>query len=375
MASILVLGGAGDMGSGIVKFLAEDERVDRVVIGDISRARASRVLEELGEFKSKAEYVEIDASATSKLIEIMSKYDVVVNAIGPFYYWAGRIASAAVKAEVHLVDICDDYEGAKDVLSLRKEAASQGVTLITGLGWTPGITNVLARYAFQLLDEVKAIDISWVGSAADSKGFAVIVHVFYAVTGKVPMYIGGEEKLVEAGTGTLQVEFPPPIGKVKVFYTGHPEPVTIPQYLSVKDRVTLRGALVPEYQNSLVKFFVKLGLTKTHSRRVKLAKIIHRVESIFRAGGKPVSSARVDIIGERGGEETVLSFSVIDRMYRLTALPAAIGAIWLVTGRIKEYGAYPPEGIIEPRNFIMELQGKGIQVLEYRDGWRNLEFS
>ncbi|MCE4629218.1 MAG: hypothetical protein F7C82_02970, partial [Desulfurococcales archaeon] len=149
----------------------------------------------------------------------------------------------------------------------------------------------------------------------------------------------------------------------------------IPQYLSVKDRVTLRGALVPEYQNSLVKFFVKLGLTKTHSRRVKLAKIIHRVESIFRAGGKPVSSARVDIIGERGGEETVLSFSVIDRMYRLTALPAAIGAIWLVTGRIKEYGAYPPEGIIEPRNFIMELQGKGIQVLEYRDGWRNLEFS
>lgn len=228
MADILVLGGAGDIGSGIVKFLSEDQRVDRVVIGDISRARASRVLEELGELKSKVEYIEVDALATSRLIEVIGKYDVVVNAIGPFYYWAGRIATAAVKAGVHFVDICDDYEGAKDVLSLGKDAINREVTLITGLGWTPGITNILARYASQLLDEVKAIDISWVGSAADSKGFAVIVHVFYAVTGKVPMYIGGEEKLVDAGTGTMQVEFPPPIGKVKVFYTGHPEPATIP---------------------------------------------------------------------------------------------------------------------------------------------------
>lgn len=81
---------------------------------------------------------------------------------------------------------------------------------------------------------------------------------------------------------------PPPIGKVKVFYTGHPEPITIPRYISVRDRVTLRGALVPEYQNFLAKAFVKLGLTKTHKRRVRLAKLIHRIESIFRAGGPSV---------------------------------------------------------------------------------------
>lgn len=197
------------MGSGIVRFLAEDEQVDKVVIGDISKARAQRVIEGLGDYSSKVEYLEVDASKKPSLVRIMNKYDVVVNAIGPFYYWAERIAEAAIEARVHLVNICDDYEGARRVLALSEEASRRKVTIITGLGWTPGITNVIARYGSQQLEDTVAIDISWVGSAADSKGFAVIIHVFYAVTGKVPMYLNGRETLVDAGGGTILVEFPP----------------------------------------------------------------------------------------------------------------------------------------------------------------------
>lgn len=374
LPDILVLGGAGDMGSGIVRFLAEDEQVDKVVIGDISKARAQRVIEGLGDYGSKVEYLEVDASKKQSLVRVMKKYDVTVNAIGPFYYWAERIAEAAIEAGVHLVDICDDYEGARRVLALSEEASRRKVTIITGLGWTPGITNVIARYGSQQLEDTVAIDISWVGSAADSKGFAVIIHVFYAVTGKVPMYLNGRETLVDAGGGTISVEFPPPIGKVKVFYTGHPEPITIPKYISVRDRVTLRGALVPEYQNFLAKAFAKLGLTKTHKRRVRLAKLIYRIESIFRAGGKPVSAARVDILGEHGGSTLNLSYAVIDRMYKLTGLPAAIGATWLSRDRINEYGVFPPEGIIEPVDFIRELENRGVNVLEWSKGeWRVLK--
>lgn len=61
-------------------------------------------------------------------------------------------------------------------------------------------------------------------------------------------------------------------------------------------------------------------------------------------------------------------------MYKLTGLPAAIGATWLSRDRINEYGVFPPEGIIEPVNFIRELENRGVNVLEWSKGeWRVLK--
>lgn len=358
---IVVLGGCGDMGSHVVQDLLETSEA-QVVIADYRVDAARQLAQSLG---PRAEAAFVDATDPDSLKAVLQGADAAVGCIGPFYKFALPMARAAVEAGVDYVDICDDYGPVDDIFALNEAARQAGVTVITGLGWTPGITNVLARYGADQLDEVEEINIAWAGGAADSKGLAVIMHVFYAATGEVPTYLDGQVIRVPASSssGRERVEFPPPLGPVYVFHCGHPEPLTIPRFIKVKT-VTLKGALTPDWNNKLLDIFATLGLINTPARMERMAKIIHAIEGIFRVGGIACSGARVDVKGRKDGERRVLSYGVADRMGKLTGCPASIGAQWLARGRISQKGVFAPEGCIEPQPFIEELNKRGIKVYE-----------
>jgi saccharopine dehydrogenase-like NADP-dependent oxidoreductase len=227
---IVVLGGCGDMGSHVVQDLLQTSEAE-VVIADYRVEVAKEMASKLGE-RAKAAFV--DATDPASLRKVLEGANAAVGCIGPFYKFAFPLAKAALEAGVNYVDICDDYSPVESILALDEPARQAGITIITGLGWTPGITNILARHASRQLDEVEEINIAWTGSASDSKGLAVIMHVFYASTGEVPSWIDGKLVKVKASSGKETVEFPAPLGKVKVSHCGHPEPITIPRYIKAK---------------------------------------------------------------------------------------------------------------------------------------------
>lgn len=241
---ILVLGGAGDMGSGVAEALCS-LGVDEVVVGDVRYDVALDVSKSLEERGCSVRVVKVNALDLDSLRDASRDVDVVVNAIGPFYRYGYDIARNLVNLGLNFVDICDDYDATERILSLDGEASRASILGLTGMGWTPGLSNILALHASRGLGEVESIDIYWVGSAADSRGLAVVMHLFHSLIGKVPMFINGSLTYVDAGSGDVEVDFPKPIGRVKLYYTGHPEPLTIPRYIRVKGRVTVRGGLVP----------------------------------------------------------------------------------------------------------------------------------
>jgi len=357
---IVVLGGCGDMGSHVVRELLETSEAT-VVIADYREELARRMAQEGG---ARAQAAFVDATDHRSLLSVLEGADVAVGCIGPFYKFAVPMARAAIEVGVNYVDICDDYGPVEELFSLDEEARRAGVTVVTGLGWTPGITNVLARYGAEQLDRVDEINIAWAGGAADSKGLAVIMHVFYAVTGEVPTFKDGQLVKVPASSssGREEVEFPPPLGRIHVFHCGHPEPLTIPRYIEV-NTVTLKGALTPDWNNKLVDVFAALRLIDTPAKRERVARIIHAIEGLFRVGGVTCSGARVDVKGRKDGKAMTLSYSVADKMGRLTGIPASIGARWLAEGRLKTKGVFAPEGCIEPVPFLAELEKRGIKVV------------
>jgi saccharopine dehydrogenase-like NADP-dependent oxidoreductase len=355
MGRIVVLGGCGDVGSHVVKELVASFS-GSVVIADYRVAKARAMAAQLG---AKAEAAFVDANDESSLVKVLEGADAAVGCIGPFYRYAVPVARAAVRAGVNYVDICDDYGPVDELLSLDDAARAAGMTLITGLGWTPGLTNLLAKKGASELDEVEEIRISWAGSAADSTGLAVIMHVFYAVTGDVPTYRDGAWVKVPAGTETETVEFPEPLGKVPVYHCGHPEPLTIPRYIKART-VSLKGALVPDWNNKLAPLFARLGLIGTPEKNLRTARIVHAIEGIFRVGGVPASGARVDVTGLWHGTRRTVSFAAAETMGKITGIPAAIGARWLAEGRLPK-GAYAPEGCLEPDPFLEELAWRGVR--------------
>ncbi len=363
---ILVLGGAGDMGSHIVKFLLESKEIEEVHIGDINRIKGEKLAETFG---NRCKYVFIDAKKYDELVQKFKNYDLIASALGPFYEFGPLVAKASLEAGVSLFDICDDFDAAKKILELDREVNKKGITIITGIGWTPGLSNLLAKYAYNKLGKANKIRIFWVGSAADSKGLAVIMHLLYAITGKVPMFKDGKEILVNAGNGREMVIFPDPIKEAYCYYTGHPEPVTLPMYLKGLNDVEVKGGLIPDWQNKLGKLFVKMKLTNTSTKRRRLSKFLYKIEDIFRTGGIECSAVRVDVY--KDGEKS--SLAVADRMGRLTGLPIAIACELFLKGKILEKGCFAPEGIIDPTDFLRILNLKGIKIFEFNEEWKELK--
>ncbi len=359
---ILVLGGGGDIGSGIAESLCS-MGVDAITVGDIDPGKAGRVAESLSKMGCGAEARRVNALDITSLREVVRGIDVIVNAVGPFYRFGFDIARNLVSLGLNFVDICDDYDATEKILGLNDEARKKSVLGLVGLGWTPGISNILALHGARRLSSVRAIDIYWVGSAADSRGLAVVMHLFHALMGRVPMYINGGKTYVEAGSGGVPVSFPEPIGRLKLYYTGHPEPITLPRYISVSERVTVRGGLIPSWQNGFAKFLLRILRIDSDEKAEKLARRIHRIEGIFRWGGLELSAVRVDVTGSSGS----LSYVAMDRMRRLTGIPAALGAIKIARGELRGEGIAPPEAIVRnTEGFLGELLRMGIKMVGVR---------
>lgn len=357
--NIVVLGGAGDMGSHVVNNIIEYSGA-QVTIADYGLAEAQALARKIGE---RARSIFVDASNRDSLLLALRDADVAVGAIGPFYRFAHKMAWAALESQVPYVDICDDHGPIDILFEFDAVARRAGVTMITGLGWTPGLSNILARHGANQLDRVEEVHIAWAGSAADSAGLAVVKHVLYAVSGQVPTYRNGEWVKVPALSDGERVNFPEPLGEIEVFHVGHPEPLTIPKSIPAGS-VSLKGALTPAWNNSLAGWLVRRGLTSTRKRIDRTSRLIHRFERLLGASGIPRSGLRVDVSGIRRGERVTLSYSAVDKMSRLTALPAALGAIMLARGEIEQPGVFAPEAIIEPQPFLDRLADYGIDVVE-----------
>ncbi len=356
---IVVLGGCGDMGSHVVRDLIAFSDA-QVVIADYRLERAQKFAAELG---PRAQAVFVDAEDPEMLVQVLQGADVAVGCIGPFYYFAPKLARAAIRARVPYVDICDDWGPMDELKGMDAEARAAGIPMINGLGWTPGITNLMAKKGAAQMDEVDEIRIYWGGGAADSEGLAVVMHVFYAISGEVPTFRDGQRVMVRAGSEKEWVEFPAPLGRVEVFHCGHPEPLTIPRTIPART-VFLKGGLTPRWNNALGAWLVKLGLIKSHRSIVRTSRLVHRLEGLIGAGGVPYSGARVDVVGRKDAEPRTVRYGTVDKMGRLTGIPAAIGAVMLARREIVQSGVFAPEEVLEPDPFFAQLERRGIRIVE-----------
>ncbi|MFX0210268.1 MAG: saccharopine dehydrogenase family protein, partial [Candidatus Hodarchaeota archaeon] len=179
---MLILGGVGDMGSYIVKDAVKFGTMwTKITIADINEKKAKIIISQLKD--PRLDFVKIDATNHNELVNLMENYDIACSAIGPFYFFGPKIAHAAIEAKIPLVDICDDPDPTQEVLEMDTIAKEANIPIFLGYGWTPGLSNLLALHAYHKLDRGPVrLNIAWAGGAADSEGFAVILHVYYAVT-------------------------------------------------------------------------------------------------------------------------------------------------------------------------------------------------
>ena len=366
---VLVIGGAGGMGQGVARDLIKQERIEKVVLGDIN-TDPGRLQEKL-RASAKVSLVRIDVNDHAGMVSAIKKADVVVNCAGPFYKTAVAVARAAVEAKVNYIDICDDYEAAQILFASDIDAAakSAGIIVLTGMGSDPGTNNVLVKWYANRLDRVDEIYLYWVVSIAELAG-AAWDHSLHMVLGKIPQYIDGKLVEVEGGGGEEMENFLEPLGECLISYVGHPQPITIPRYIEGVKTVVIKGALIPLWVDKLIKEQKAMGLLGNESIDVKGTKVVPYDLALKlwdtipedRDNGPQASGLKVIVKGERAGNMVTYTADIVGRMAPGTGLPASIAALMMDAGEVTVKGVVAPEGCIDPDKFLAELLKRGARI-------------
>ncbi len=368
---VKVLGGAGAVGIAVARDLLRNPLLEEVVLADVKEDAARKAAASLAD--PRARWERVDADDPASLAKLMERGFVLANCIGPHYRYARRIAEAAIEAGCSLCDICDDYDAAEAVLGLDAAARRAGVAVVTCLGTSPGVTSMLARRGADQLDKTSEIHTCWAVGGSDPTGPSEIYHLAHICSGTVPQFLDGVLKQVPALSGTVEVEFPEPVGKLPLSYVGHSEPVTLSRFIPGVKTVTNRGGLFPPGLNDLVRTMRDFGLFADLPLVVKGTQLTPRdyvaahirvlleqfPDALGLAGVKGISVFRVEVIGTKGGKECRIAYSGTNEVVTTTARSLSVGVQMLAEGRISAKGVMAPEACLAPGEFFERLADNG----------------
>ncbi len=366
---VLVMGGLGGMGQGVSRDLIKQDKIEKVILGDIN-TDPSRMQDKL-RASEKTSLIKIDVNDHQGMVNAIKEADVVINCAGPFYKTAVAVARAAVEAKTNYIDICDDYEAAEILFASDIDSAARaaGITVLTGMGSDPGTNNVIVQWFANKLDRVDEISLFWVVSIAELAG-AAWDHSLHMTIGQIPQYIDGRLVYVEGGTGVETATFLEPLGACQVCYVGHPQPLTIPRYIKGVKQVMIKGALIPGWVDQLIKEQKDTGFLSKEPMDVKGTKVtpydltLKLWETIpkDRDRGPQSSGLKVIVKGQRDGKQVTYTADMAGRMAPGTGLPASIAALMLDAGDVTVKGVVAPEGCIDPEKFLTALLQRGARI-------------
>ncbi|MDG9682023.1 saccharopine dehydrogenase NADP-binding domain-containing protein [Streptomyces sp. DH18] len=149
-----VLGASGAVGRAAVRELRRLGHAG-LRLGGRTASALSAVAEE--DPAGHDETVRADATAPGGLRAFTEGCDIVLNCVGPTYRLRATVASAALAAGAHCVDVAGDDPAAEDLLKAG-DPALDGRTVVLSAGALPGLSSLLPRWlAGQALDEAAAL--------------------------------------------------------------------------------------------------------------------------------------------------------------------------------------------------------------------------
>ncbi len=373
---ITVIGGAGKMACISVQYLAQDPRVDEVILADIDLAQAKVVAEYINSPKISIQKVDVNDQAG--LIDVLKGSDACLN--GTVYYTNLPIMEACLSAGVHYTDMGGLFFTTHKQLKLSDRFKEAGLSAVLGMGSAPGVPNLQARYAADRLDTIESIKIfdGIMPPPTDDPKFTYAVPTIVEELIVEPMvFKDGEFQAEPPLSGFEDYWFEPPIGLLPMHLSLHSEVATIP--LSFKDKgvkecffkINYWGMAKAVVEN--VRVLADFGFGSTEPVQVKDQTIIPRDMMVSMLSGyvppitnflappinKPpdwVKEIVTEVTGTKDGQEVKYRMGTLTCKGALpTGVAPAIAAIWMAEGRV-ESGVYPPEIALDPVPFFKELE-------------------
>lgn len=346
---VVVIGGGGSQAQAMLRGIGRSDAGDGWLAVDRTwRADARAATERLG-----IQTAEADPFADPAMMQAMlADSDLVMNMVGPYYRTGGVVLEAAVAAGAAYMDICDDVDATISLLEHDVAAKRAGITALVGMGSSPGMSNVLIRAASDHLGGADEVSIYWVVDLADLESDAVIRHIWHCFS--LPDGSGAVRPV--PGWHDLEwreIDFPSPVGRQSLVRLAHPEPLTVTRFLPIRHARSF-GGVAPT--GALVMSWAMAAATDVQrapvGRDEAALQVFRAYQQAERNSARVGSGLIIDVTREGSGIRFASGSS--GSMDDATGIPAAAGALLLLSGRVQERGVIAPE-CLRPSDFFDQL--------------------
>ena len=385
MTTIAVTGGQGFIGKSVVASLVQGGKADRVIVMDQFKS---------AEIEGAEEQI-VDIHNKPQMVDALKNVDLVINLVAPYTTHGLAVADAAFESGTHFTDVCADVEITEALLAQDQKWKDAGLTVMTGLGMSPGLTNLCVAKNAANLDEITDARMYWwcgTGDETDVEKIAGTARCFLKEEfGPVASYEGGKRISVRGfsdGAETKDI-----LGnEIALYYAGHTEQITVPRYFPNIQNAVLKGEVLPVGLSRLGKKAVDMGLNSEKKISIGGKEVTpldffisymldpDTAESLYDLESMALPEGMlVEVEGLRNGQKEMISEGYVygtqaggDSLTLLTGVPAAVASEYVATGEISRPGVFAPEAIdaelatrliAESLQRVTQLGGKQITAL------------
>ncbi len=377
---ITVIGGAGKMACIGVQYLAQDQRVDEVILADLDLEQAKVVADYIKSPKIVIKKVDVNDHAA--LVQLLKGSDSCFN--GTVYYTNLPVMEACLEAGIHYTDMGGLFFTTHKQLELSDRFAEAGLSAVLGMGSAPGVPNLQARYAADRLDTIESIKIydGILPPPTDDPMFTYAVPTIVDELIMEPMvYREGDFKAIAPLSEFEDYWFTQPIGTLPMHLSLHSEVATLP--ISFKEKGVKECFFKINYWGmskvvvEKIRVLADFGFGGNEPVEVKGQSIVPRDMMVTLLSGyvPPITDFLAppkkeppdwtkeivtEVKGTKDGNDITYRMGTLTCKGALpTGVAPAIAAIWLAQKRV-DPGVYPPEIALDPKPFFKELEEQQI---------------
>lgn len=372
--------GAGKMGIVLAKDLIESDNQNKVTLVDISSKRLQKAKKFIK--SERLILLKKDVEKEKQRQDIFEGQDVALAAL--LHKHSLLALETAILKGVHFADLVG--EKPLDRLKYDSEAKKKKVTIISGLGVSPGITNICVGRAVHLLDEVEKAMIYVGGNPVHPKP-PLNYRIVYAVESILDFYDRkalilkkGKIKEVPPLSGIESIQFPHPFSEMECFYTDGLSSLVHTMQGKIKGELAEKTIRHKGHAQG-IEILKECGLFSRQPIKLHNTKVIPRellevlLDSKMKLGKeRDVTLLRVVVEGKKSSKPTTHIFEMIDlydsekdytSMGKTTSFPASIAAQMIASGKIVQRGSLFPEEIFQSELYqpLMDaLKERGVVV-------------
>ena len=377
---VFCLGAAGKISRESVLDLLQSDTVEKVTIGDNNESAGQQVAASLED--DRVDFVKVDVFQADQTAALMRHYDLVMD--GTPISINHESTQCIAQACVHGVNL----NGTGPEFAFHDAFFEAGKTYVPGFGMTPGITNVMARYAYDRLETIDTIRIS-LGAFrpfAFSPAITETTRIEYEprLESRIVFEVG-EFKQVEPFARPLKVKLPEPFGTHTQYIIPHAETQTIPKSFKEKGvrLVEVRGTWPPANMQ-LLRALYDWGFLENETVKVAEAEvgIMDAIASYLLQSEQGTTTQlygyalHVEVTGTENGKPvcytlttthpasdgSVVGWERLRAYTRSVGIPMSIAAKLILDQQASAVGVVTPELAFDPELVFAELEKRQIAI-------------